>query len=111
MRTLTFFRLSPSQQTAFDRARTTRALQNHGPLAFGQEVPVHDHDEPAVYVVDGLAYFKDDQGTCRAIGRDATANAVVVPAGQAHGWQGLFGGTRIEHVIGAREVENLLAVA
>ena len=103
-----FLSLTADQLGRFARLKTERELASHGPLAFGQDVPLHDHQEPALYVVDGLAELADGNGTQRALGKDATANAVLVPAGKRHGWRGLREATRIEHCFGNGAVQAVV---
>ena len=102
-----FLTLSADQVARFQLLKTSREAAFHGPLAFGQEVPVHTHELTAVYLVQGLAEFVGTN-IRRVLGIDATANAVLVPAGEKHGWIGLRANTLIEHVIGT-DVEAIMA--
>lgn len=97
---LMFLSITGELAERFAAQKTKDQLALHGPLAFGQKIPVHDHDGPAVYRVTGVAEFIDGAGGRRILGEDATANAVFVPAGQKHGWLGLRANTLIEHVLG-----------
>ena len=102
-----FFSLSPEQEARFDGLKTTRELQSHGPLGAGQVVPPHSHAQVALYVVRGAADFIG-QGIRRILGADATANAVLVPAGAEHGWLSAREGTQIEHVFGEDIAQGIL---
>ena len=53
----TFFYLTMDRLVVFESLKTSEKLHLHGPLAFGQKVAVHKHNQPALYIVRGLADF------------------------------------------------------
>lgn len=106
---LKFFSLSVAQLALFSKFKTERDLALHGPLMLDQEVPVHYHQESALYVVNGLADFTDGVTIFHRLGNGADINAVFVPAGQKHGWISREAGTQIEHVFGTKAVELVTA--
>jgi len=101
-----FLKLDNDQLNTFHQLKTTNDLKSHGPLTKGSGVPIHTHDETAVYATTQIAEFHD--GTMKkVIGRDQDYNAVLVPKECRHGWLALENGTKIEHAFG---VENIMKV-
>lgn len=104
---LRYMHLTPEQRSCFEQLKTTDELALHGPLEKGQEVPTHQHDREALYVVDGLVECLDDKEAIIVGGDDV--DAVLVPAGAPHGWRALASGSKIEHVLGPSVHEVLAA--
>ena len=103
----TFFYLTMDRLVVFESLKTSEKLHLHGPLAFGQKVAVHKHNQPALYIVRGLADFLGG-AVRRVLGLDAKVNAVLVPSGHKHGWGSLPGNTSIEHVSGQTAIDQVL---
>lgn len=106
---LHFMNLTRDQLERFEGLKTDRDLAHHGPLARGQEVPVHCHKERSLYLVRGKAEFTDGKDG-RVVGDGAECNAVVISANQNHGWRSLADGVMIEHCFGVN-VDRILAIA
>ena len=52
-----FFKLSTKQTEAFASLKNSGYTSKHGPLAVGQKVLMHRHQEAAMYMVKGVAQF------------------------------------------------------
>ena len=107
MQSLQFLRLTDKQIERFNALRSTEDMHTHGPLTVEQEVPLHGHQDVALYVVNGSAEFTDGEISAR-LGQGARLNAVIVPSGHLHGWKALIGLTVIEHTFNG-SVEQVLA--
>lgn len=108
---LSFLRLSGPQLVAFLRLESHQEAAHHGPLEAGQEVPTHRHDQPALYLVNGRAQFRDGSAADGPIlGQDEALDAVVVPANQSHGWLAV-GQSVIAHVFGEANVKAVMLAA
>lgn len=104
-----FFKLTKAQKDNFESLKTTQAMQYHGPLDQGQEVPVHQHEDVALYAVtQGSAIFKGHRQ--EVLGAGQNFDAVLLPPHETHGWEALNPSTLIEHVFGQQNVDLALAV-
>ena len=107
-----FLKMSPHQRSIFDQFKTTAQMHHHGPLKKDQEVPVHEHDRALYLLAEGEAqYVTSDGKQSEVLGARYEYDAVVVDAGEEHGWISLAIGTVIEHVVGHGEVDMVLAPA
>ena len=104
-----FIKLSAEQMKKFLQLKTSRGMHRHGPLKKGEEVPIHTHDEVALYVVQGLAKYQDGTQETTTLGKGVEYDAVRVDAGDKHGWLALLDNTIIPHTLGARDTQAVLA--
>lgn len=105
-----FIKLNPKQMAKFLQLKTSRGMRWHGPLREGEQVPIHTHDEMALYVVQGLAKYQDGI-TETTLGWGEEYDAVRVDAGDPHGWLSLRDRTIIPHTLGAHDTRAVLAAA
>lgn len=107
-----FFKMSLEQRKKFEGLKTTDQMRQHGPLAEGEEVPIHEHDRALYLLSEGEAqYVAADGQATEVLGANQRYDAVVVETGEQHGWMAKTARVVIEHVIGGPQVDMVLAAA